>query len=160
VLRALPIAALQHPSIFLPNEPLNESSYFVETPSASTSNQRWWKDQGSIILRSSLIGAAVLFFVHPLELARTRLALDIQSPHQFAGICDCLSQIASRVKIAPAKTAQLTPPRKDSGPCTKGTGWVCWVWSSIVPSVPSSMNLSHSKQPNYILPKGKHFALR
>ena len=99
VLRALPIAALQHPSIFLPNEPLNESSYFVESPSPSTGNQRWWKDQGSTILRSSLIGAVVLFLVHPLELARTRLALDIQSPHQFSGICDCLSQIASRVQI-------------------------------------------------------------
>jgi len=97
VIRALPIALLQHPSIFLPNEPLNESAYFVQSPFPSAEgNHIWWKERASSIVRSSLVGAAVLLFVHPFELARTRLALDIQTPHQFSGIFDCLGQIASR----------------------------------------------------------------
>jgi len=47
----------------------------------------------SSFLRGALVGTLSLAVVHPLDVARTRLALDIGPNPRFRGLVDCLCQI-------------------------------------------------------------------
>jgi solute carrier family 25 (adenine nucleotide translocator) protein 4/5/6/31 len=54
----------------------------------------YWKALAVNVAAGGLAAGITLLFVYPLDVAHTRLAVDVGSTRQFSGTIDCISQVA------------------------------------------------------------------